>query len=116
MNQANTASKSLLAPDRLAQLRGALQWTSLSKQGAYIIQNLLVPLIAIALCLGLWGAAAKNIQTSLGALPGPAQVWEQAVSLLDEHQRRTRQGRRVLRTPGRTQRTEAGRGSRRRGS
>ncbi len=86
MNQANTASKSLLAPDRLAQLRGALQWTSLSKQGAYIIQNLLVPLIAIALCLGLWGAAAKNIQTSLGALPGPAQVWEQAVSLLDEHQ------------------------------
>jgi len=86
MNLANTASKSLLAPDRLAQLRGALQWTSLSKQGAYILQNLLVPLIAIALCLGLWGAAAKNIQTSLGALPGPAQVWEQAVSLLDEHQ------------------------------
>lgn len=40
-----------------------------------------VPLIAIALFLLTWGALAPRVQTSLGALPGPAQVWEQAVAL-----------------------------------
>ncbi|HEY9198999.1 MAG TPA: ABC transporter permease [Gammaproteobacteria bacterium] len=80
-----TASKRQFATDRLAQLRSALQWTAVSKWSARIVQTLLVPLAAIALCLGLWAVAAKNIQTSLGALPGPAQVWEQTLSLLDEH-------------------------------
>jgi nitrate/nitrite transport system permease protein len=86
MNISNATSKSLFAPNRLAQLRGVLRWTPTSKWLARVAQNLLLPLIAVALCLGLWSAAAKNIQTSLGELPGPAQVWEQAVSLLDEHQ------------------------------
>jgi nitrate/nitrite transport system permease protein len=52
---------------------------------ARLARDMLVPLIAIALFLGVWAAAAKNIQTSLGELPGPVEVWEQAVSLFDEH-------------------------------
>ena len=48
--------------------------------------NLLVPLVAMLLFLGLWSVGAKNVETSLGVLPGPAQVWEQTVSLYDEHQ------------------------------
>ena len=51
-----------------------------------IIKSLLIPLAAIAIFLGLWGAGAKNVQTSLGTLPGPEKVWEQTVALYDEHQ------------------------------
>ncbi|MBT9385821.1 ABC transporter permease [Pseudooceanicola sp. CBS1P-1] len=40
-----------------------------------------VPLLAIACFLLLWGTLAPKVQTSLGAVPGPAQVWEEAVSL-----------------------------------
>jgi nitrate/nitrite transport system permease protein len=44
-----------------------------------------VPLVAIAAFLLAWDAVAPRVQTSLGALPGPAQVWERAVSLYDSH-------------------------------
>ncbi|MEN8169175.1 MAG: ABC transporter permease [Pseudomonadota bacterium] len=52
---------------------------------AGVSKHLFIPLFAIIIFLGVWGTAAKNIQTSLGALPGPSQVWEQTVSLWDEH-------------------------------
>jgi nitrate/nitrite transport system permease protein len=44
-----------------------------------------VPVIAFAIFLALWSVAASRIQTSLGAVPGPVQVAEQAVSLVREH-------------------------------
>ncbi|MGR3444088.1 ABC transporter permease [Thalassococcus profundi] len=47
---------------------------------------LLVPLLAIVVFLVLWGALAPRVQTSLGAVPGPAQVWEQAVILHEDAQ------------------------------
>ncbi len=40
-----------------------------------------VPLLAIAIFIGAWAALAPTVQTSLGAIPGPAQVWEQAINL-----------------------------------
>ncbi|WP_353473657.1 ABC transporter permease [Salipiger sp. H15] len=40
-----------------------------------------VPLVAIAAFLVLWGTLAPQVQTSLGAVPGPAQVWAEAVNL-----------------------------------
>jgi nitrate/nitrite transport system permease protein len=46
---------------------------------------LLLPAIGISLFLMLWSAAAPKIDTSLGAFPGPAQVWEQTLTLWDEH-------------------------------
>jgi nitrate/nitrite transport system permease protein len=49
------------------------------------LQALLIPLAAIGLFLLAWGGAAQNVQTSLGQLPGPVQVWQQAVGLFDEH-------------------------------
>lgn len=52
---------------------------------AWFGRELLIPLLAIALFLGLWAGAARNIQTSLGELPGPVQVWSQTVSLYAEH-------------------------------
>lgn len=44
-----------------------------------------VPAIALALFLVLWSAVASRIQTSLGAVPGPAAVLEQAIGLVHEH-------------------------------
>jgi nitrate/nitrite transport system permease protein len=36
-----------------------------------------VPVLSISAFLGLWAAFAPMVQTSLGAIPGPAQVWQQ---------------------------------------
>ena len=40
-----------------------------------------VPLLAIFLFLAAWASLAPTVQTSLGAIPGPAEVWEQAQNL-----------------------------------
>lgn len=40
-------------------------------------RTLFVPLLAIAAFLGMWGWLAPKVETSLGAIPGPAQVWAQ---------------------------------------
>jgi nitrate/nitrite transport system permease protein len=40
-----------------------------------------VPMLAIAGFLALWAFLAPMVQTSLGAIPGPAQVWQQALVL-----------------------------------
>lgn len=45
-----------------------------------------VPLLAIAGFLVLWAALAPTVQTSLGAVPGPAQVWTEAVNLHEDAQ------------------------------
>lgn len=50
-----------------------------------IWHGLLVPLIAIACFLALWAALAPRVITSLGAVPGPTQVWEQAQVLWADH-------------------------------
>lgn len=46
---------------------------------------LLVPLVGILLFLAIWAALAPRVQTSLGAIPGPLAVWEQAGVLLSDH-------------------------------
>ena len=44
-----------------------------------------VPLIAVALFLGLWSMSAARVQTSLGAVPGPLQVLAQTKGLIEDH-------------------------------
>ena len=44
-----------------------------------------IPAIAVFMFLLIWGGLASKIHTSLGVVPGPAKVWEQAITLLDEH-------------------------------
>jgi nitrate/nitrite transport system permease protein len=46
---------------------------------------LVVPLIAIAVFLMLWAQGAPRVVTSLGAVPGPAEVWQQAGVLWQDH-------------------------------
>jgi len=50
-----------------------------------LIKSAGVSVAAFAIFLMLWSTLAAQVQTSLGVLPGPAKVWEQAVSLVDEH-------------------------------
>jgi nitrate/nitrite transport system permease protein len=47
---------------------------------------LAVPLLAIAAFLLLWALLAPKVETSLGAVPGPGQVWEEAVNLHEDAQ------------------------------
>jgi nitrate/nitrite transport system permease protein len=44
-----------------------------------------ISLVAIALFLGVWAMAAAQIQTSLGRVPGPVEVFVQAGNLMQEH-------------------------------
>lgn len=46
-----------------------------------------VPLMAIAIFLAAWAVMAPKVQTSLGAVPGPAQVWEQVGNLHEDAKR-----------------------------
>ena len=46
-----------------------------------------VPIAAFMLFLMVWDWSAARVQTSLGAIPGPAAVWAQAQNLLDDHHR-----------------------------
>ena len=46
---------------------------------------LLFPLLGIGLFLAAWAILAPQVHTSLGAIPGPAQVFDQALNLLDDH-------------------------------
>jgi nitrate/nitrite transport system permease protein len=48
-------------------------------------QQLGVPLLAIVLFIAAWSAVAARIDTSLGAMPGPAAVWQETRNLAAEH-------------------------------
>ena len=50
-------------------------------QASEVWRLLGVPLMAIAVFVTLWATLAPKVQTSLGAVPGPMQVWEQVGEL-----------------------------------
>ena len=58
---------------------------NIKTNGKDIWRLLGVPLLAIVIFLAAWGYAAPKVQTSLGAVPGPAQVWEQFINLNADH-------------------------------
>ena len=65
-------------------LGGVSQWLK-SLVLTFDLKEVIYPFLGlIAFCL-LWSVTASKIDTSLGAFPGPSQVYVQAVNLLDEH-------------------------------
>jgi len=50
-------------------------------QAGEIWRLLGVPLLAIAVFVTMWASLAPTVQTSLGAVPGPVEVWEQVGEL-----------------------------------
>ncbi len=56
-----------------------------AEQLTLILKTLALPSVGLLAFLFFWGAAANSIDTSLGQFPGPTQVYQQSISLLDEH-------------------------------
>ncbi|WP_456380503.1 ABC transporter permease [Thiolapillus sp.] len=50
-----------------------------------LLLSIFLPAVAIGIFLMLWSVSAKNIHTSLGTFPGPAEVWVQGQNLWAEH-------------------------------
>jgi nitrate/nitrite transport system permease protein len=55
------------------------------EQAREMLRMIGIPLLAFSIFLVLWGGLAQGVQTSLGTLPGPAQVWQAAGQLFNEH-------------------------------
>ncbi|MEW5008848.1 MAG: ABC transporter permease [Cycloclasticus sp.] len=50
-----------------------------------ILKVIGVPVLAMLIFIGFWGWGASKIHTSLGAIPGPVAVWQEAKSLAADH-------------------------------
>jgi nitrate/nitrite transport system permease protein len=69
----------------LAPLARIAAGDSVKPQLKELRQGLLVPLIGIGIFLVAWAWAAPQVKTTLGAIPGPAEVWVQAKNLYADH-------------------------------
>ncbi|KRT56386.1 hypothetical protein Ga0074115_14313 [endosymbiont of Ridgeia piscesae] len=78
------ASKTFNLP-MLDRFLDSMASNDINRTFSRLIKNLFVPLLALMVFIGLWSLGAKNVETSLGVLPGPAKVLEQTVTLYDEH-------------------------------
>ena len=77
----NTPAPSITASfssgDRFARLHDLFR--ALFSKLELSARALLVPMLGIGFFLLLWGLSAPRVETSLGQLPGPFQVWQQAL-------------------------------------
>ncbi|PIQ84604.1 MAG: nitrate ABC transporter permease, partial [Candidatus Omnitrophica bacterium CG11_big_fil_rev_8_21_14_0_20_63_9] len=55
------------------------------EQMGEVWQQLCIPLAGLIIFMSAWAWLAPKVDTSLGAIPGPAQVYEQAVNLYQDH-------------------------------
>jgi nitrate/nitrite transport system permease protein len=53
--------------------------------GSELFEALWPPVVGIVIFLGLWAILAPQVKTSLGALPGPGEVWTAFTGLMAEH-------------------------------
>jgi nitrate/nitrite transport system permease protein len=51
----------------------------------WVLYYIGLPVLSIALFLGVWGSIAPQVKVSFGQLPGPAQVAGQAKAMWEEH-------------------------------
>jgi nitrate/nitrite transport system permease protein len=65
-----------------------------------IFEALWPPVVGILSFLGLWAVLAPQVNTSLGALPGPGQVWTQFLALMAEHAAERREAAALVATGG----------------
>lgn len=73
-------------PEATADRRGE-QVQAFGLTVARIIKPVIVPVLGIVAFLFLWAQLATTVETSLGQLPGPVQVYEQFEGLVDDHLR-----------------------------
>ncbi len=83
--RSSTANQKTLELPLWGRLLDYASGDRMTRQFSAISQVTLVPLVAMLVFLMLWSVGARNVETSLGQLPGPAKVWEQAKALYGEH-------------------------------
>ncbi len=67
-------------------MRALIHPLSLSRdQLRALLGALAIPVLAIAVFMWLWSVGAARIQTSLGTVPGPVQVYDEARMLVKDH-------------------------------
>jgi len=79
----STAQLTLSIWQRLSAL--AQPSASGESRSRIILRSIAPPLLGIAVFLGIWHVGASGVQTSLGTLPGPVAVMEQAGNLYQEY-------------------------------
>lgn len=75
MNTSTSYDRTIQLPDFLKNLT--------AKE---VLKNVGTPLMGILIFLFLWALLAPKVVTSLGAVPGPKQVYQQFTALVQEHQ------------------------------
>jgi nitrate/nitrite transport system permease protein len=67
--------------------RPALVWIKKLKlpSGRATFESLWPPVTGVLIFIGLWAILAPQVKTSLGALPGPGDVWTAFLGLMTEH-------------------------------
>lgn len=78
-----TMSQALNPPG--GQLNGAPKNMSIPKEWRDAVSMIVISVFSVGTFLLLWSVVARNVNTSLGTLPGPTQVFEQARGLWQEH-------------------------------
>jgi nitrate/nitrite transport system permease protein len=56
-----------------------------SEQAREIWRLLGIPVLALGIMIAVWGQLAPMVNTSLGAIPGPAAVWGEVQTLVEDH-------------------------------
>ena len=80
----SVAGKAATPSARSETLASGAGRTALAGKLPGLLKPLLAPFAGIVIFLLLWSSLAPQVDTSLGALPGPGQVAEQGVALFDE--------------------------------
>jgi nitrate/nitrite transport system permease protein len=80
-----SVTATLFSPALRGRVLETLSGARLNALFLRLVQAMVIPGAALVVFLVLWSVGARNVETSLGQLPGPAKVWEQAVGLYDEH-------------------------------
>ena len=91
MNAANTYL-AMLGLGWLVPIARMVTGENPREQARQIWHLLGIPLLAIGVFIIAWAQVAPRINTSLGAIPGPAEVWAETMTLVEDH-REQRQNR-----------------------
>jgi nitrate/nitrite transport system permease protein len=77
--------RSLLSPRRAQAGLGRMIVAVASIRAKDVWHALGIPTLAVLVFLGLWSRTAASIETTLGRIPGPVAVWQQAQTLWTAH-------------------------------
>jgi len=90
MNRANTYL-AMLGLGWLVPIARLATGENPAEQAKQLWQLLGIPLLAIGIFIIAWAQVAPRINTSLGAIPGPGDVWAETMNLVEDHREQRQQ-------------------------